>query len=139
MGPAVEVYAFLLTTNLVVTATNVGTRSIVPVPLQVRRKDKAFRFSNRALLCAGLGNGRGGVVVSCLRALPVRFGDSGGRTGRGMISLLVAGSGSRLPSPRDCALRIAPHGVAIRTASKTKLFCNMRALLRVTRPTVKSA
>lgn len=107
---------------------------MVPIPLGVRRNANSFLLSRGAGLCAGVRNKRTQLLRDCLRTLPIRLGGKGGGSARGMLSLLVARGDRRLPSPRDCALSIAPRQVLVHTASKTKLFCKVRALLRLSRP-----
>lgn len=104
--------------------------SIVPTPLGIRLRRRIFSLGSRAKLCVSTSRKSGGVLRSCLITSSVGLGPMVTRRKRGII----LGRITRLPrmgSSRKCILAMAPRRMLVHTASKTKLFCKIRAVLRV--------
>lgn len=130
---------FLLAFSLLCGTALAQAPDVIPVPLEVEKKEGTFTLSAQTKLYTNLKGKEKKMLMEYLRTLPLSFKKGKKGDTNHTLALVITDKSSQLPSPESYALSVTTHGITIEATSGAGLFYGLQTLLQMAKQAEKGA
>lgn len=130
---------FLLAFSLLCGTALAQAPDVIPVPLEVEKKEGTFTLSDQTKLYTNLKGKEKKMLMEYLRTLPLSFKKGKKGDTNHTLALVITDKSSQLPSPESYALSVTSNEITIEATSGAGLFYGLQTLLQMAKQAEKGA